>query len=141
MDLLKRMEIEHACKRLNNEYALTIDSGRVNDFLDLFTTDGTWTLAGIAPMQGREAMNGYFAKRDPKTHSRHVMSNVLIDVVDDRTARGSGYCTVYRHVGDERTAPLSGPSGVAVYTDEFRLTDQGWKFHRREATMAFVKKS
>ena len=43
MDLLKRMEIEHACKRLNNEYALTIDSGRVNDFLDLFThTESLW---------------------------------------------------------------------------------------------------
>jgi hypothetical protein len=141
MDLLKRMEIERACTRLNSEYSLYVDTGRVNDFLDLFMTDGSWVLAGLPPMQGREQMNGYFAERDPKTRSRHVVSNVLIDVVDDRTARGSSYATVYRHVGDERTAPMNGPIGVAVYTDEFRLTDKGWKFQRREAAMAFVKKA
>ena len=140
MDLSKQMEVERACTRLCNEYALFVDSGRVNEFLDLFAGDGAWILAGIPPMQGREAMNAYFAKRDPKTHSRHVASNVLIDVVDEKTARGSSYATVYRHVGDERTAPMNGPTGVAVYKDEFRLTDKGWKFQRREAVMAFVKK-
>ena len=93
MDLLKRMEIERACTRLCNEYALFVDSGRVNEFLDLFADDGTWILAGIPSMQGRAAMNAYFTKRDPKTHSRHVASNVLIDVVDEKTARGSSYAS------------------------------------------------
>ena len=81
----------------------------------------------------------------PQLRSRHVLTNIFIDVVDADHARGISYLTLYRHVGEESLSPdpitFDGPAGVGHYEDRFVRTDHGWRFARRKLHMAFRRAS
>ena len=67
--------------------------------------------------------------------------NTLIDVQDAEHASGVTYLTLYRHFGDASLdpGPINSFSPVAVghYTDAFVLTPDGWRFAKRELSLAF----
>ena len=40
-------------------------------------------------------------KRPDELRSRHVLTNIFIDVLSGTEARGISYLTLYRHIGEE----------------------------------------
>lgn len=71
--------------------------------------------------------------------TRHVITNMLVDVVDESSATGVAYAVVFRdrdHGGDG-PAPMRAPEAVVEYRDEFRRTAEGWKIARRQSIAAF----
>lgn len=132
MDTLTRLEIEAACTRLVHEFA------RFNDFLDheslagLFTEDCVFArpLDPDHPYHGREAVHAIFRDRKPRL-TRHVMTNVIIDVVSETEAKGSCYVTMVSSAETE-SPPYPG-EGVFFggFDDEFVKTAEGWKFKSR----------
>jgi len=74
--------------------------------------------------------------------SRHVCNNLVVDSIDERTAMGTVYLTLYNHDGEKErsTSPLEGPVAVGEYRDRFVLTDQGWRFAERDTRQSFVRK-
>ena len=80
-------------------------------------------------------------RRPDELRSRHVITNIYIDVLNEHEARGISYLTLYRHIGPEslKGEPIDfdGPAGVGHYEDRFEKTDDGWKFKRRKLHFAF----
>jgi hypothetical protein len=80
-------------------------------------------------------------QRSDRLRSRHVLTNISIDVVDVDHARGITYLTLYRHIGDESLGDdpieLKGPAAVGYYEDEFVRTADGWRIARRVLRFAF----
>ena len=95
-------------------------------------------------MKGRREILKSMANRSDKLRSRHVLTNILIDVVDEKHATGITYLSLYRHIGpesleDQPIGPFV-PAAVGHYSDSFTLTDDGWRFFRRDLAFAFQNK-
>lgn len=145
MDDLARLLIERHCERLIADYARCVDFGEAARIADLFTVDGVWE-AGDVRMDGRDAIRAGFSRREGVTRrvSRHVCTNVAVDVVSDDEARGLCYLINYRHDrwdGEDPGAPSPAghPKFVGEYHDRFRRTPEGWRFFHRRCTLGFMR--
>lgn len=92
-------------------------------------------------LEGRDAIEAAIKQRPDELRSRHVITNVFINVVNERTARGICYLTLYRHQGPESLqrgpVQLKGPAAVGHYEDSFVRTDKGWRIRNRTLHLAF----
>ena len=131
--------ISRACEALSIAYARAVDFRDYEYLVTLFTEDGV--LDTGKPLEGRAAIAEALAHRPDELRSRHVITNVFVEVLNEREARGISYLTLYRHVGPEslkgEPAPLDGPAGVGHYEDRYEKTEEGWKFRRRKLHFAF----
>lgn len=144
MNDLERVLIECACERLIVEYARRVDFGEAGRIADLFTVDGRWEGTDLV-LAGRDAIHAWFEKREQLTRrvSRHVCTNIAIDVCSPSEATSLCYMLNYRHDrrGGEADAPVptEHPKYVGELRDAFRLTDDGWRFSSRVVTVAFQR--
>jgi hypothetical protein len=109
----------------------------------LFTENGILDLG--KPLEGKAAIRAAMQQRSPKLWSRHVMTNIAINVIDENTATGISYLTLYRHVGEEslgkKPIDFDALAGVGHYIDEFTLIPEGWRISQREIEFAFMNLS
>ena len=123
-----------AVLRLMNEYCFRIDAGDKEGFARLFE-HGSFLLRGdpgggdtgtAAVLKMLENVILY----DGKTHTKHVMSNVEIeiDASGDR-ATAQSYITVFQSVPPN--FPLQAIF-IGHYYDSFEKVDSSWHFTRRE---------
>ena len=146
MDDLERLLAERACERLIVDYCRFVDFGHASRIAELFTEDGTWESPEVT-MSGQADIEAHFRQREGVTRrvSRHVCTNVGIDVTSADEAVGLCYLVNFRHdrrEGDASApAPADVPKYVGEYHDLFRRTPQGWRFHQRKVDMAFVRPS
>ncbi len=137
---IKRMIIERACEQLSIAYARAVDFRDYDAFVELFADDALLDLG--MQIKGKEAIRESMQKRSDEIRSRHVLTNISIEVQDALHARGISYLTLYRHVGTEslRTEiPVATtlPTAVGHYEDAFVLTAEGWRFKTRTLHVAF----
>jgi hypothetical protein len=137
---LKRMIIERACEQLSLAYARAVDFRDYDAFVELFDDDALLDLG--MRLEGKAAIRESMQKRSDEIRTRHVLTNIFIEVQDSQHARGVSYLTLYRHVGTEsiRTdipVPTILPTAVGHYDDVFVLTPKGWRFKSRTLHVAF----
>jgi ketosteroid isomerase-like protein len=136
---LKRLVIERACEQLSIEYARAVDFRDYDTFVELFVDDALLDLG--MKLQGKAAIRTSMQKRSDEVRTRHVLTNIFIEVQDAAHARGISYVTLYRHVGAEsaRNAPILStlPTAVGHYEDSFVKTPGGWRFRTRTLHVAF----
>jgi ketosteroid isomerase-like protein len=138
---MERALIERECERLIVAYSHYIDFGDAARVAELFTDDGVWQ-SPEARLDGRAAIHTAFTRRqaNPGRRSRHVCTNVAVDVVSSDEARGVCYFTLWRADGVERTvARVDGPEMVGEYRDTFVLTPNGWRIRERRASVGFQR--
>ena len=132
--------IERACSRLVVAYTHLIDFGEAARVADLFTEDGVWESDGTR-MEGRDQVRAGFMARQKRAdrRSRHVCTNLVVDVLGPDTAEGLVYFSLYRADGvtDPGPAALVGPVMVGEYRDSFACVDGEWRIAHRRADIAF----
>jgi len=130
VDAAERQAIEWECARLISLYALLNDEARWEEVAALYAPDGLMTrpTAPEAPIVGREAILAAFKSRPPRT-TRHVCSNIVIDVDDANSARGRSAMLLFT-AADQ-------PPLVGGFDDRFMLTDEGWRFAERRGYLTF----
>jgi hypothetical protein len=124
-----RRAVEHDCARLIALYAQLNDAAKWDDVAALYTENGVMfrPTAPDAPLEGRAVILAAFKGRPART-TRHVCSNVVIDVDGPATARGR--CVMLLFTGD-------GPPLVGGFDDRFELTADGWRFAERRGYLTF----
>jgi ketosteroid isomerase-like protein len=144
VDDLARLVAERACERLLTEYARRVDFGTASTLADLFTDDGVWEAEGLV-LDGREAIRAHFLKREGVVRrvSRHLITNVAVDLEGDEAARSLCYFANLRVDRPEGDLSLPVAAGLPKYTGEYHTTfrregpDGGtWRMvhHRVEVT-------
>jgi len=125
-----RRAIEWACARLVNLYANRNDAGDWEAVASLYTTDGVMTrpTAPDAPIVGRDAILAAFRARPPRA-TRHICTNIVIDVQDATTAAGESAMLLFTGAA----VPL-----VGSFHDRFVLTAEGWRFSERRGSILFA---
>lgn len=129
IDPADRRAIEHDCARLIALYANLNDEARWDEVAALYAEDGVMVrpTAPDSPVVGHQAILDAFKARPPRV-TRHVCSNVVIDVEGPATARGTSATLLFTGEG----APL-----VGSFHDRFCLTAQGWRFAERRGSLLF----
>ncbi|HJL60414.1 MAG TPA: nuclear transport factor 2 family protein [Pseudomonadales bacterium] len=139
MNESERAFIEHACTNLSISYARHVDFKEYDQLTELFEENAQ--LITGAPLVGKESIRKALHGRTDKLRSRHVLTNIYVEVIDQTHAKGITYLTLYRHIGPEsleaKPILLEGPAAVGHYSDDYILTDTGWCFARRELEFAF----
>ena len=142
MDSLERLLIERECERLVMAYCHYIDGGRAKDVADLFSDDGIWVSVDREVI-GRDAIAKVFLDRQNQSGrvSRHICTNLLIDVIDQNKATGVVYVTLFRHDGppDRKSSPSGVPTVIGEYRDSFVRTKDGWRFQARMVKIDFAR--
>ncbi len=143
MDDLERLLAERACERLIVEYCRLVDFGEAAGIAELFTEDGVWESADLV-MDGKAQILAGFSRRQGVTRrlSRHLCTNVAVDVTSSEEATSLCYLVNYRHDQEgPRTgpAPVELPKFVGEYHDRFVRTAEGWRFAHRRADLGFVR--
>ncbi len=136
-------DIREACAALSIAYARAVDFRDYDAFVELFAEDGVLDVG--TPLQGKDAIRNAISRRPDELKSRHVLSNIFIDVQDADSARGISYLTLYRHVGPEsllaQPIEFEGPAAVGHYEDQFVRTPEGFRIKHRRLHMAFRRAS
>lgn len=125
-------EAELACAKLLNQFANLNDAGYYEDMAALFSEDGQFA-SPLVPdtfITGRRAITLFFEERRKETISRHLLSNIVIDVIDEKSAKGSAYALLILGVpenGAKLGIKANSSKFVGDYIVEFKKKHEGWK--------------
>ena len=91
---LAAVDVERACTHAVLAYGDAWDHGDGSKFANLFTEDAVLDL-GTGPAKGKAAIAELFAKRNPTSSTRHVMTNIQITAQEGGRAEGLSYLTLF----------------------------------------------
>ncbi len=143
-ELTELQAIELACTKLVNQFAVYNDLGRHEELAELFTDDGRYARPTdpASFVEGRAKLLAAFKARPQDKLVRHLVTNILIEVISPTTAKGFSYVTQY---SGSTTKPAvthgwqANPSRlVGEYSDDFVLTPAGWKIKQRSGKLIFT---
>lgn len=138
MNFEQRMRCEHECARLSQDFAWTVDRGHHDAFIALFAPEGALERAGEV-LRGPAALRRFLEAMPINRTMRHLCSNIRIDMIDERSAKGTS-AVMMVHALVARDTPLPLPAAVplvAEYEDEYVLTNDGWRFQYRNTVIVF----
>lgn len=133
---MERIEIERACERLIYTYARALDLGDMDAAADCFAEAGAMARP-MTPHQivrGREAIRASLVTRPKTLHTRHLATNVKIEVENRQTASGFSYLTMIActpTIGAEPPFEAPGPLYFGEFRDRFVCVAGDWKFLER----------
>lgn len=132
MDELDRIRIENACARLPLLFAKYADNGDHAALAALFTEDCEFArpFQPDHPFYGRARVQGIFRDRPPIL-VRHIVSNVLVDVVSETEALGSNYLAMLSSHASTEPPQEAGALYVGGFEDHYIKTAEGWQFKSR----------
>ena len=144
MKIEELQSAELACSKLCNQFAVFNDAGRYDELAALFTDDGRYARPTDPDnfLKGKAAILAAFKARPQDKVTRHLITNIVVDVTGATTARGICYVTLYNGSTNnpaEKFGFKANPSVlVGEYHDEFVLTDSGWRFSQRGGRLIFT---
>ncbi len=143
MEETTRLAIEAACRRLSLEFARRNDAGEYEVLAGLFAEDGVLCrpLAPDAVLNGRAEILADMRRKPGDVITRHICTNILVDVIDDSRAKGSTYYTVYLQSGVSDASQVftfDGTVYVGDYLDRYVRTRRGWRIAERRGRNRFV---
>jgi hypothetical protein len=132
MDDLARLLIERECGRLPLLFARYADSGDHASLAELFTEDCVFArpFQPDHPFHGRDRVQAIFRDRPPIL-VRHVVTNVLVDVVSETEARGTNYLAMLSNHASTVPPQEAGALYVGGFEDRYVKMADGWKFSSR----------
>lgn len=136
----ERIEIERACERIVYAYARALDLGDMSAAADYFAEAGSFSrpMAPEQVIQGRETIRAALLTRPKTLLTKHLASNVTIDVVSRDEAYGLSYLTMIATTPSaDATAPhlSAGPVYFGEFKDRFVRENGEWKFLERRGSI------
>lgn len=137
----ERRAIEQECTRLQNRYCVHADHRQTEAFTKLFAEDGSVEVPDAPPFVGHQAIRASIEALSalPLTY-RHLMTNSVVDVIDENRAEGLCYLVVFNSDADADESgarPINLPSTMGEYRDTFRRTPEGWRIQTRRLVRVF----
>ncbi len=128
------MAREHACAQLILALARFTDSGDYDAALALFCDDAVMDRDGDV-VSGIAALRQAYAQRPASRITRHVLSNIVVELDGADQAQVSSYVTVYRHMREPgQDGPpyrMPGADVLGQYQDRLVHTSAGWRLASR----------
>ena len=130
MDRFERLAIEAECTHLIVQFVWCIDMSLPEEAAGLFTPDGVYEHVSGMSWKGFEGICALLADRGAQAQKAvHLVSNILVDVVDRENARARMLTRAYVHQGafdPSSSSPLA-PFTIFPSDVRFTLTEAGWR--------------
>ncbi|MCL6250337.1 nuclear transport factor 2 family protein [Altererythrobacter sp. KTW20L] len=139
MDEGQRRAIEADVTRLIHAYTWANDDADWHACAALYTDNARFSRpSGGEAIVGREAILAGFLARAPRVQ-RHAIANVLVDVVDENTARARSVIVLYMGDAAPDGLPVQDVKSplVGTFTDLCVRTTEGWRFAERVGGLDF----
>lgn len=136
----EQVEIERACERLVYAYSRALDLGDMNAAADFFAENGS-VARPMAPdqvVQGREAIRASLLTRPKTLLTKHLATNVMIEVESRDAAHGISYLTMIATTPPPDSKPpfiSTGPVYFGEFKDRFVREQGAWKFLERRGSI------
>jgi hypothetical protein len=131
------LAIEHACARTVLGLFAAMDDLRYDDVAAAFSAEGVWHRAGLA-LRGRDAIVGAMHERPVDRVVRHVVTNLLIEVLDDARASGRCYVTAYAGPAGDGPPTIKAPWLLLTATHRFEPHGERWLLAESRIARDFV---
>jgi hypothetical protein len=135
----ERIEIERACERLVYAYSRALDLGDMSGAADFFAENGSMArpMAPDAVVQGRETIRTSLLTRPKTLLTKHLATNVMIDVESRDAASGISYLTMISCTPGEEKPPFvsQGPVYFGEFRDRFVRENGVWRFLERRGSV------
>ncbi len=140
LSVLERIEIERACERLVYGYSRALDLGDMSAAADFFAENGSMSrpMAPNQVIQGRETIRTSLLTRPKTLLTKHLATNVVIDVESRDSARGISYLTMIATTPPQGAEPpfvSQGPIYFGQFVDRFVRENSEWKFLERRGSI------
>lgn len=136
LDTVSR-DAERACEKLAVAAYSLMDQGRYEETSALFTEDAVWVRGG-KPVAGRAAILAALHQRPETDVSRHLVTNLMIDVASDREATGTAcFMPLRGRKREDGTAATPPITNVGDLSFRFRREPDGWRIAHLQPTMVF----
>ena len=137
------MSIERACARVVIESAAANDHRRWAELAALYTVEGVVVRPNGQRLEGREAIEAAYAAGSPERVTRHLCTNLRVDVESAESARVT---TTVLIVAGVRTDDADVTFGVVSnehhmvgqFVDRMVRTVQGWRIAERQASLTMT---
>lgn len=139
--------IERVCSRLVLRSIRAFDERDWDGYARLFTPDGVFIRATDpqAPLVGRAAIRAALAARPRTRLTRHLCTNIEIEVRDRDHAEGRCYLLLYggdsSHPHSPEGRPAEPEQRVGEYRDQYVRTREGWLIGQRAGTLVLYARS
>lgn len=135
----ERIEIERACERLVHEYSRALDLGDLSGAADCFAANGSMSRP-MTPDQiitGRETIRASLLTRPKGLLTKHLATNILIEVENRDSARGISYLTMIATTPGDAKPPFTSPGPIyfGEFKDRFVRENGVWKFLERRGSI------
>jgi hypothetical protein len=136
----ERIEIERACERLVYVYSRALDLGDMSAAADCFAANGSMArpMMPDAVIQGRETIRASLLTRPKTLLTKHLATNVMIDVESRDSASGLSYLTMISTTPPADAKPpfvSQGPIYFGEFKDRFVRENGAWKFLERRGSI------
>jgi hypothetical protein len=136
----ERLEIERACERLVYVYSRALDLGDMSAAADCFAEQGSMARPMMPDqvIQGRETIRASLLTRPKTLLTKHLATNVMIDVESRDAARGLSYLTMISTTPPADGKPpyvSQGPIYFGEFKDRFVRENGAWKFLERRGSI------
>jgi len=136
----ERIDIERACERIIHAYSRALDLGDLSAAADFFAENGSMArpMAPDQVIEGRETIRASLLTRPKGLLTKHLATNVMIDVESRDTARGISYLTMIATTpaGEAKPPYVSqGPIYFGEFKDRFVRENGVWKFLERRGSI------
>ena len=136
----ERIEIERACERLVYDYSRALDLGDMSAAADFFAENGSMArpMMPDAVIQGRETIRASLLTRPKTLLTKHLATNVMIDVESRTSASGLSYLTMISTTPPQDGKPpyvSQGPIYFGEFKDKYVLENGKWRFLERRGSI------
>ena len=136
----ERLEIERACERLIYVYSRALDLGDMSAAADCFAENGSMArpMMPDAVIQGRETIRASLLTRPKTLLTKHLATNVMVDVESRDAASGLSYLTMISTTPPADGKPpyvSQGPLYFGEFKDKFVRENGAWKFLERRGSI------
>jgi len=137
---MEKVEIERDCERLVYAYSRALDLGNMSAAADFFAENGSMArpMAPDQIIQGRETIRASLLSRPKTLLTKHLATNVMIDVESRDSARGISYLTMIATTPPAGAQPpylSQGPIYFGQFEDRFVRENHVWKFLERRGSI------
>jgi hypothetical protein len=136
----ERIEIERACERLVYVYSRALDLGDMSAAADCFAENGSMARPMMPDqvIQGRETIRASLLTRPRTLLTKHLATNVMIDVESRDSASGISYLTMISTTPPADSKPpyvSQGPLWFGEFKDRYVRENGVWKFLERRGSI------
>jgi len=136
---IERIETRLAIEDLNASFCHYLDSGKVEELVDLFTEDASYS-HGVRLSSGRDEIRALFRERAMASvrTARHLQTGLMITLHNSKTASGKSVCLTFACDQAPPVSPAT-PFLVADFTDEYICCSDGqWRIQKRHIERIFM---